>query len=49
MKWSNTCVSDYWGDEHARPSLPVVPNPNPTPPNLYPFGLHDTAAVLYRV
>ena len=29
---------------HARPSLPVIPNPNPIPPNMDPFGLHDTAA-----
>ena len=29
---------------HAQPSLPVDPYPNPTPPNLYPSGLHDTAA-----
>ena len=29
---------------HARPSLPVVPEPILTPPNMYPSGLHDTAA-----
>ena len=27
------------------PSLPVEPEPNPTPPNLYGMGLHDTAAL----
>ena len=30
---------------HARPSLPVVPDPNPTPPNPYGNGLHHTAAI----
>ena len=34
---------------HARPSLPVVPEPNPTPPNIAPFELHDTAAHAYLV
>ena len=29
---------------HARRSLPVNQNPNPTPPNLGVFELHDTAA-----
>ena len=29
---------------HALPSLPVVPDPNPTPPNQGTSGLHDTAA-----
>ena len=29
---------------HAGPSLPVVPDPNPTSPNIAPFELHDTAA-----
>ena len=29
---------------HARPSLPVVPDPILTPPNLYGTGLHHTAA-----
>ena len=28
---------------HARPSLPVNQNPNPTPSNLLTSGLHDTA------
>ena len=32
---------------HARPSLPVVPDINPTPPNLLTSGLHDTAAVCW--
>ena len=31
---------------HARRGFPVVPDPNPTPPNLYPSALHDTAAIL---
>ena len=31
---------------HARPSLPVVPDHILTPPNLYPTGLHHTAAEL---
>ena len=29
---------------HARPSLPVNQKSNPAPPNMYPVGLHDTAA-----
>ena len=29
---------------HARPSLPIVQDPNPTPPNWHPVELHDTAA-----
>ena len=29
---------------HARPSLPVIQDPNPAPPNLGPVALHDTAA-----
>ena len=29
---------------HARPTLPINPDPNPTPPNRGIFGLHDTAA-----
>ena len=31
---------------HARPSLPVIPDPNLTPPNIYGTGLHYTAAHL---
>ena len=31
---------------HARPSLPVNPNPILTPPNTGPVALHDTAAIL---
>ena len=34
---------------HARPSLPVNKNPNPTPPNRYPTGLHDTAAIYFSL
>ena len=30
----------------ARPSLPVVPDPNPAPPNLGPTAIHDTAAII---
>ena len=30
---------------HARPSLPVIPDTNPAPPNQHPAELHDTAAV----
>ena len=30
---------------HARPSLPVNQNPNPTPPTQGVSGLHDTATV----
>ena len=30
---------------HARPYLPVVPDPNLTPPNPGPVALHDTAAI----
>ena len=33
---------------HARPSLPVVPDPNPTPPNISPLELHDTAATFKK-
>ena len=29
---------------HARPTLPINPDPNPTPPNRGVFRLHDTAA-----
>ena len=29
---------------HARPGLPVVPDPNLTPPNIASLQLHDTAA-----
>ena len=32
---------------HARPSLPVIPDTNPTPPNLSPSGLHDTSAISF--
>ena len=32
---------------HARPSLPVVPDPILTPPKMYPSGLHDTAAEVW--
>ena len=28
----------------AQPSLPINQNPNPTPPDIYAFELHDTAA-----
>ena len=34
---------------HAWPSLPVVPDPILTPPNLYPFELHDTAAIFAKI
>ena len=33
---------------HARPSLPVKPDPNPTPPNLAIVGLQYTAAADQR-
>ena len=33
---------------HARPSLPIVQDPNPTPPNWHPVELHDTAASAFR-
>ena len=32
---------------HARPSLPVVPDPNLTPPTQAPVGLHETAAKIW--
>ena len=32
---------------HARPSFPVDPDPNPTPPNQGTPGLHDTATELF--
>ena len=31
---------------HARPSLPVVPDPNPAPAEDAISGLHDTAAII---
>ena len=51
--WVKACVHarPSWPSQnamhrrHARPSLPVVPDPNPTPLNLYPTELHDTAAI----
>ena len=30
---------------HAWRGLPVVPDPNPAPPNQYPVALHRTAAI----
>ena len=39
-----------WGEIcHARPSLPVVSDINPAPPNPGPVGLHDTAAILKKM
>ena len=32
---------------HARPSLPVNQNPNPTPASYFGTGLHDTAAMFH--
>ena len=40
-KWKKTNI---YAPTHARLSLPVNQKPNPAPPNLYPTGLHDTAA-----
>ena len=37
-------VMMWWGWENAWVYLPVVSDPNPTPPNLQALGLHDTAA-----
>ena len=30
---------------HARPSLPIVPDPNPVPVEEYALGPHNTAAL----
>ena len=40
----STVVVNFLVMCHARPSLPVNQNPNPTPPNRGTSGLHDTAA-----
>ena len=49
---ANYVVSYIWAQEthattHALPILPVVPDPNPATPNLYPVELLDTAAALH--
>ena len=40
------CLVMLIAPSHARPSLPVIPEPNPAPPNLDPQEVHDTAALL---
>ena len=49
-RWRKMCASSHHHPPppptHAWPSLPVVQDTNPTPPNLGPLALHDTAATV---
>ena len=46
---ANTTTTTTHAPTHAEPSLPVNQNPNPTPPNIGPPAIHDTAATFCSI